>query len=55
MKPLIKICGIADLNFLKEVIQINEISYLGFIFYEKSPRFVIKDLLKDIFLFFIRI
>ena len=31
MKPLIKICGIADLNFLNEVIQINEINYLGFI------------------------
>ena len=48
MKPLIKICGIADLNFLKEVIQINEISYLGFIFYENSPRNVTKDLLNDI-------
>ena len=45
MKPLIKICGIADLNFLNEVIQINEINYLGFIFYENSPRNVTKDLL----------
>ena len=48
MKPLIKICGIADLNFLNEVIQINEINYLGFIFYEKSPRNVTKDFLNDI-------
>ena len=48
MKPLIKICGIADLNFLKEVVQINEISYLGFIFYEKSPRYITKDFLNDI-------
>ena len=48
MKPLIKICGIADLKFLNEVIQINEINYLGFIFYENSPRNVTKDLLNDI-------
>ena len=48
MKTLIKICGIADLNFLNEVIQINEINYLGFIFYENSPRNVSKDLLNDI-------
>ena len=48
MKPLIKICGIADLNFLNEVIQIIEINYLGFIFYENSPRNVTKDLLNDI-------
>ena len=48
MKPLIKICGIADLNFLTEVTQINEINYLGFIFYENSPRNVTKDLLNDI-------
>ena len=48
MKTLIKICGIADLNFLNEVIQINEINYLGFIFYENSPRNVTKDLLNDI-------
>ena len=48
MKPLIKICGISDLNFLNEVIQINEINYLGFIFYESSPRNVTKDLLNDI-------
>ena len=48
MKPLIKICGIADLNFLNEVIQINEINYLGFIFYEKSPRNVTKDFLNEI-------
>ena len=48
MKPLIKICGIADLNFLNEVIQINEINYLGFIFYENSPRNVTKNLLNDI-------
>ena len=48
MKPLIKICGIADLNFLNEVMQINEINYLGFIFYENSPRNVTKDLLNDI-------
>ena len=48
MKPLIKICGISDLNFLNEVFHINEINYLGFIFYENSPRNVSKDLLNDI-------
>jgi len=48
MKPLIKICGISDFSFLKEIIELKDINYLGFIFYEKSPRFVSKNFLNKI-------
>lgn len=40
MKPFIKICGISDFDFLNEIIELEGINYLGFIFYEKSPRYV---------------
>ena len=48
MKPLIKICGISDFNFLNEIVKLEGINYLGFIFYEKSPRYVSKNLLNKI-------
>ena len=40
MKPFVKICGISDFHFLNEIIELEGINYLGFIFYEKSPRYV---------------
>ena len=43
MKPNIKICGITDLDILENIIDLN-IDFVGFIFYEKSPRFVNKEL-----------
>tara|TARA_B100001250_G_scaffold388742_1_gene387245 strand:+ start:2520 stop:3137 length:618 start_codon:yes stop_codon:yes gene_type:complete len=48
MKPLVKICGINDLKILNELVEIDEISFLGFIFYENSPRNVTKDFLNKI-------
>ena len=48
MKPFIKICGISDINFLNEIIKLEGINYLGFIFYEKSPRCVPKNFLNEI-------
>ena len=38
MKPNIKICGITDLDILENIIDLN-VDFVGFIFYEKSPRF----------------
>ena len=43
MKPNIKICGITDLDILENIIDLN-VDFVGFIFYEKSPRFVNKEL-----------
>ena len=37
MKPLIKICGINDLNVLDALVAMNGINFLGFIFYKNSP------------------
>ena len=48
MKPLIKICGISDLNFLNEIVKLEGINFLGFIFYEKSPRYVSENFLNKI-------
>tara|TARA_B100000614_G_scaffold261318_1_gene290519 strand:- start:2013 stop:2624 length:612 start_codon:yes stop_codon:yes gene_type:complete len=48
MKPAIKICGISDISFLNEIIKLEGINYLGFIFYEKSPRCVPKNFLNEI-------
>ena len=48
MKPFTKICGISDFNFLNEIIELEGINYLGFIFYEKSPRYVNQKFLKKI-------
>ena len=46
MKPLIKICGINQLDILNELVLYNQINFLGFIFYEKSPRNVSFELLQ---------
>jgi phosphoribosylanthranilate isomerase len=44
----IKVCGLTKLNQVEELISLN-IDFFGFIFYEKSPRFVLNKLsLKDI-------
>ena len=48
MRPLVKICGINDLNILNELVEIDEINFLGFIFYKNSPRNVNKDFLNNI-------
>ena len=45
MKPLIKICGIKDLNILNQLIELEAIDFIGFIFFEKSPRNVSKNIL----------
>ena len=44
MKPLVKICGIKELNILNELVNLDKIDFLGFIFYENSPRFISDDL-----------
>ena len=38
MKPLIKICGVADGDNLIKLINIEKINFLGFIFYKQSAR-----------------
>jgi len=43
IKPKIKVCGLTKLNQIQELISMN-IDFLGFIFYEKSPRFVLNHL-----------
>ena len=43
----IKICGINDINILQNIINLK-IDYVGFIFYEKSPRYVDKKFLKTL-------
>ena len=48
MKPLIKICGVNDLQILHELIMIDEVSFIGFIFYNDSPRNVTDNFLKKI-------
>ena len=48
MKPLIKICGISNLDFLNEVIVLNGVHFIGFIFHETSPRNVTEDFLNAI-------
>jgi len=45
MKPLIKICGIKDLNILNQLIELEAIDFIGFIFFEKSPRNVSNNFL----------
>ena len=47
MKPLIKICGINELKILNELIMIEEIDFIGFIFYQDSLRNVSKNLLQQ--------
>jgi phosphoribosylanthranilate isomerase len=48
MKPLIKVCGIKELTILNELAKLEKIDFLGFIFYENSPRFVSDDLINRI-------
>ncbi len=43
IKPKIKVCGLTKLNQIQELISLNT-DFLGFIFYEKSPRFVLNQL-----------
>ena len=47
INPKIKICGISDIDILKQLINFN-LDYVGFIFYSKSPRFVDEVFLKKI-------
>ena len=47
INPKIKICGISDIDILKQLINFN-LDYVGFIFYSKSPRFVDKVFLEKI-------
>lgn len=42
-KPKLKVCGLTKLDQIEELISLNT-DFLGFIFYEKSPRFVINSL-----------
>ena len=48
MKPLIKICGVNDLQILHELIMIDEVNFIGFIFYNDSPRNVKDNFLQKI-------
>ena len=48
MKPLIKICGVADGDNLIKLINIKKINFLGFIFYRQSPRNATKDFFNSI-------
>lgn len=43
MKPKLKVCGLTKLDQIQELISMNT-DFLGFIFYEKSPRYVLKHL-----------
>ena len=47
-KPFIKICGISQIDNLLELMKIEKINFLGFIFYEKSPRYISKEFLNSI-------
>jgi len=40
IKPKIKVCGLTKLNQIQELIDLK-VDFLGFIFYEKSPRYVL--------------
>ncbi|AVF50053.1 phosphoribosylanthranilate isomerase [Elizabethkingia anophelis] len=42
-KPKIKVCGLTKINQVSELIKLN-IDFLGFIFYSKSPRYVLNHL-----------
>ena len=47
INPKIKICGVSDIDILKQLINLN-LDYVGFIFYSKSPRFVDEVFLEKI-------
>ena len=42
-KPKLKVCGLTKLDQIEELISLK-IDYLGFIFYDKSPRYVLNSL-----------
>ena len=42
-RPKLKVCGLTKLNQIEELISLN-IDFIGFIFYEKSPRYVLNSL-----------
>ena len=42
-QPKLKVCGLTKLDQIQELILLN-IDFLGFIFYEKSPRYVLNHL-----------
>ena len=47
-QPKLKVCGLTQLNQIQELISLK-VDFLGFIFYEKSPRYVLNYLsLKEI-------
>ena len=46
MKSLLKICGVNDIKILHELIMIDEVSFIGFIFHDNSPRNVRDNFLK---------
>ena len=48
MKPLIKICGVADGDNLIKLIKIEKINFLGFIFHKQSPRNATKEFINSI-------
>ncbi|MCW1962818.1 phosphoribosylanthranilate isomerase [Chryseobacterium viscerum] len=41
--PKLKVCGLTQLNQIQELMAMN-VDFLGFIFYEKSPRYVLHHL-----------
>ncbi|WP_312765684.1 phosphoribosylanthranilate isomerase [Epilithonimonas sp.] len=43
MKYQLKVCGLTKLNQIKELVELK-VDFLGFIFYEKSPRYVLNQL-----------
>jgi phosphoribosylanthranilate isomerase len=48
LRPKLKVCGLTQLNQIHELISLKT-DFLGFIFYEKSPRYVLNHLsLEDI-------
>ena len=42
-QPKLKVCGLTKLNQIEELISLN-VNFLGFIFYKKSPRYVLDSL-----------
>jgi phosphoribosylanthranilate isomerase len=46
LQPQIKVCGLTQIGQINELVALK-IDFLGFIFYEKSPRFVLNHLSLD--------
>ena len=47
IQPKIKVCGMRDLENIRELVKL-EPDYIGFIFYEKSPRYIGEKISKEI-------